>query len=57
MTGEELAVSLDRALGVLVSYGTKKGLDGGPPEVDLASGLDANFPPFPQKRRPRRNTS
>ena len=57
MTGEELAVSLDRALGVSVSYGTKEGPDGGLPEVDLASGMDPNFPPFPQKRRPRRNTS
>ena len=50
MTGEELAVSLDGVLGVSVSYGTRKGQDGqegGPPEVDLASGLDANFPPFP----------
>ena len=57
MTGEELAVSLDRALGVSVSYGTKEGQDGGLPEVDLASGLDANFPPFPHKRRFWRNTS
>ena len=56
MTGEELAVSLDRALGVTVSYGTR-GQDGGPPEVDLASGLDANFPPFPHKRRFWRKTS
>ena len=56
MTGEELAVSLDGTLGVPVSYGTRKGQDGGPPGVDLANGLDASFPPFPQKRRPRRNT-
>ena len=56
MTGEELAVSLDRALGVSVSYGTREDQDGGPLEVDLASGLDPNFPPFPHKRRPRRNT-
>ena len=46
MTGEELAVSLDRVLGVSVSYGTRKGQEGGPPEVDLASGLDADFPTF-----------
>ena len=51
MTGEELAVSLDRALGVLVSYGIREGQDGGPPEVDLASGLDPSFRPFPHKRR------
>ena len=57
MTGEELAVSLDRALGVSVSYGTREGQDGGPPEVDLASGLDPNFPPFPHKRRFWRKTS
>ncbi|PUU83791.1 hypothetical protein B9Z19DRAFT_1071646 [Tuber borchii] len=57
MTGEELAVSLDRALGVSVSYGTREGQDGGPPEVDLASGLDLNFPPFPHKRRFRRKNS
>ena len=56
MTGEELAVSLDRALGVSVSYGTREGQDGGPPEVDLASGLDPNFPPFPRKRRFWRKT-
>ena len=47
MTGEELAVSLDSVLGVSVSYETRKGQEGGPPEVDLASGLDADFPPFP----------
>ena len=57
MTGEELAMSLDRALGMSVSYGTREGQDGGPPEVDLASGLDANFPPFPHKRRFWRKTS
>ena len=57
MTGEELAVSLDRAFGVSVSYGTREGQDGGPPEVDLASGLDANFPPFPNKRQFWRKTS
>ena len=56
MTGEELAVSLDRALGVSVSYGMQEGPDGGPLAVDLASGLDRNFPPFTHKRRPRRNT-
>ncbi|PUU83795.1 hypothetical protein B9Z19DRAFT_1038365 [Tuber borchii] len=57
MTGEELAVSLDRALGVSVSYGTREGQDGGPPEVDLESGLDSNFPPFPHKRRFWRKTN
>ncbi|PUU83790.1 hypothetical protein B9Z19DRAFT_1038356 [Tuber borchii] len=57
MTGEELAVSLDRALGVSVSYGTRESQDGGPPEVDLASGLDLNFPPLPHKRRFWRKTS
>ncbi|KAG0137915.1 hypothetical protein HOY82DRAFT_666824 [Tuber indicum] len=57
MTGEELATSLDGALEAPVSYGTRKGQDGGPPEVDLASGLDANFPPFPRKRRFRRKTN
>ena len=57
MTGEELAVSLDRALGGPVSYGTREGQDGGPPEVDLASGLEPNFPPFPHKRRFWRKTS
>jgi len=51
MTGEELAVSLGGVLGGPVSYGTREGQDGGPPEVDLARGLNANFPPFPQKRR------
>jgi len=51
MTGEELAVSLDRVLGVSVSYGTREGQDGGPPEVDLASGLNANFPQFPRKQQ------
>ena len=49
MTGEELAVSLDHILEGPVSYGTRKGYDSGPPEVDLASGLDASFPPFLQK--------
>ncbi|KAG0633184.1 hypothetical protein HOY80DRAFT_1064866 [Tuber brumale] len=49
MTGEELAASLDDVLERSVSYGTRKGQDGGPPEVDLASGLDAKFSPFPQK--------
>ncbi|KAG0634063.1 hypothetical protein HOY80DRAFT_1100913, partial [Tuber brumale] len=48
MTGEELAASLDDVLEGSVSYGTRKGQDGGPPEVDLASGLDAKFSPFPQ---------
>ena len=47
MTGEELAVSLDGVLGVPVSYGTREGQNGSLPMVDLASGLDANFPPFP----------
>ncbi|CUS15582.1 unnamed protein product, partial [Tuber aestivum] len=51
MTGEELARSLDDVLGVPVSYGTRKGPDGGPPEVDLASGLEAKFPPSPQKEQ------
>ncbi|CUS15589.1 unnamed protein product [Tuber aestivum] len=55
MTGEELATSLDNVLGVSVSYGTRMGQDGGPPEVDLAYGLDANFPPFPQKKQASRN--
>jgi len=49
MTGEELAASLDGVLGVSVSYGAREGKDGGPPEVDLASDMDANFPPFSQK--------
>ena len=49
MTGEELAVSLDHILEGPVSYGTRKGYDSCPPEVDLASGLDASFPPFLQK--------
>ncbi|KAG0635126.1 hypothetical protein HOY80DRAFT_1140123 [Tuber brumale] len=48
MTGEELAASLDDVMGASVSYGARKGRDGGPPEVDLASGLDVNFSPFPQ---------
>ena len=47
MTGEELAVSLNGILGEPVGYGTREGQDGGPPEVDLASGLDANFRQFP----------
>ncbi|CUS15584.1 unnamed protein product [Tuber aestivum] len=51
MTGEELAASLDGVLRERVSYGIREGLDGGPPEVDLTSGLNNNFPPFPQKRR------
>lgn len=51
MTGGELAASLDDALKERVSYGTKKGWNGGPPEVDLASGLDANFPQFPQNQQ------
>jgi len=51
MAGEELAVSLDRELGVPISYGMREGQDGGPPEVDLASGMDPIFPPFPQQRR------
>ncbi|PUU83786.1 hypothetical protein B9Z19DRAFT_1118710 [Tuber borchii] len=51
MTGEELAVSLDDVLRAPVSYGTREGQDGGPPEVDLASGLDAKFPPFPPGQR------
>ena len=51
MKGEELAVLLDRVLGAPASYKTKEGQHGGPPEVDLARGLDAKFPPFPQKRR------
>ena len=57
MTGEELAMSLDDVLGVPVSYGTRKAKESSQPEVDLASGMDRNFPPFPQKRRSRRNTS
>ena len=51
MTGEELAVSLDHILEGGVSYGTRAGQDGGPPDVDLASGLDAKFPPFPLGKR------
>ncbi|PUU83788.1 hypothetical protein B9Z19DRAFT_962480 [Tuber borchii] len=51
MTGEKLALSLDGVLGGQVSYGTRKGQDGGPPEVDLASGLDVKFPPFPPGQR------
>ena len=51
MTGEELAVSLDSVLGAPVSYGTREGQVGGPPEVDLASGLDAMFPRFPPEQR------
>jgi len=51
MTGEELAESLDSVLGAPVSYGTREGQVGGPPEVDLASGLDAKFPPFPHGQR------
>jgi len=51
MSGEELAVSLDCVLGVSVSYGTRKGQEGGPPEVDLASRMGRNFPPFPRKIR------
>ncbi|KAG0137916.1 hypothetical protein HOY82DRAFT_535245 [Tuber indicum] len=54
-TAEELAASLDDALKTLVSYGTRKRQNGGPPEVDLTSGLDADFPPFPLKRRLWRN--
>ncbi|PUU83782.1 hypothetical protein B9Z19DRAFT_962341 [Tuber borchii] len=56
MTGEELAVSLDGVLGAPVSYGTRGGQDGSPPEVDLASGLDANFPPLPPGQRFWRNS-
>ncbi|CUS15585.1 unnamed protein product [Tuber aestivum] len=55
MTGEELATSLDDVLKEPVRYGTREGPDGGPPEVDLASGLDTKFPSFPKKRRLRRN--
>ena len=56
MTGEEFAVSLDRALGVSVSYGIREDQDGGQPKVDLASGMDPNFPPLPHKRRFWRKT-
>ncbi|KAG0635124.1 hypothetical protein HOY80DRAFT_1094810 [Tuber brumale] len=49
MTGEELAAYLDDVLEGSVSYGTRKGRDCGPPVVDLASGLDVKFSPFPQK--------
>ena len=56
MTGEELALSLDHVLGVPVSYGTREGQSGGLPDVDLASGMDRNFLPLPQKRRFWRNT-
>ncbi|KAG0634062.1 hypothetical protein HOY80DRAFT_1100907 [Tuber brumale] len=49
MTGEELAASLDDVLEGSVSYGTRKARDWGPPVVDLASGLDVKFSPFPQK--------
>jgi len=55
MTGEELSVSLDRVLGASVSYGTRVGQGSGPPEVDLASGLNSNFPPFPPGQRIWRN--
>ena len=51
MTGKELAVSLDHILKARVSYGTRAGQDSGPPEVDLATGLDAKFPPFPPGQR------
>jgi len=51
MTGKELAVSLDHILKGGVIYGTRAGQDGGPPEVDLASGLDTKFPPFPPGQR------
>lgn len=51
MTGEELAVSLDGVLGTPVSYGTREGQGSGPPEVDLASDLDAMFPPCPPGQR------
>ena len=49
MTGKELALSLDHTLKEGVSYGTRAGQDSGPPEVDLATGLDAKFPPFPSR--------
>jgi hypothetical protein len=52
MTGEELAASLDDVLKAPVSYGTRKGNDGCPSEVDLASGLGTNFSPFPQRSNP-----
>ena len=51
MTGKELAVSLDHILEGGVSYGTRTGQEGGPPEVDLASGLDAKFPLLPPGQR------
>ena len=51
MTGKELAVSLDHILEGGVSYGTRAGQDSGLPEVDLATGLDAKFPPFPPGQR------
>ena len=54
MTGKELAVSLDHILEGGVSYGTRAGQDSGPPEVDLASDLDAKFPPFPPGNDSRR---
>ncbi|KAG0633451.1 hypothetical protein HOY80DRAFT_1105449 [Tuber brumale] len=56
MTGEELAASLDDVLKAPVSYGTRKGQDDDLPEVDLASGLEAKFPLFPQKQQFQRNT-
>ena len=51
MTGKELAVSLDHTLKARVSYGTRAGQDSGLPEVDLATGLDAKFPPFSPGQR------
>ncbi|KAG0137897.1 hypothetical protein HOY82DRAFT_644927 [Tuber indicum] len=49
MTGEELTASLDDASKVSVSYGTRKGRDGGPPEVDLTSDLGAQLSTTPTK--------
>lgn len=40
-----------RARAARVSYGSWEGQDGGVPEVDLAPGLDAKFPPFPPGQR------
>ena len=40
-----------RARAARVSYGSWEGQEGGPPEVDLAPGLDAKFPPFPPEHQ------
>ena len=40
-----------RARAAQVSYGSWEGQEGGPPEVDLAPGLDPKFPPFPPEQQ------